>query len=233
MVEIENRKNGLNWKLVFKAIVFFVLTVILFGLPLFLSAGNLKFWNAWLFIGAFSIPVFFILIYLAIKDPDLFEKRMRTNEKGISQNIYKTLLTFVFITTLIVSGFDHRYHWSRVPILFVIIFTIVMLCGIIMLFITMQQNSYASRVIEIQEGQKIIDTGLYSVVRHPMYLAYSIIFCFSPLVLGSFYALIPVLFMPLLIAMRIKNEEKVLQEGLKGYDLYMKRVKYRLTPYIW
>lgn len=158
---------------------------------------------------------------------------MKTIEKEKSQDIYKILLTFVVIVVLLVSGFDYRYHWSTVPIVFVIIFTIAMICGIIMLFIVMKQNSYASRVIEIQEGQRLIDTRLYSVVRHPMYLAYSIIFCFSPLVLGSFYALIPTVFIPLLIAMRIKNEEKVLQKGLEGYDAYMQKVKYRLIPSVW
>ena len=219
--------------LILKAIFFCVLTVILFGVPLFCAAGDLKFWNAWLFIGIFTIPVFFILVYLARKDPDLLEKRLKTIEKENSQEIYKILLTFVVIVALLISGLDHRYDWSTVPIVFVIIFTIVMMCGLLMLFIVMKQNSYASRVIEIQEGQKLIDTGLYSVVRHPMYLAFSIIFCFSPLVLGSLYALIPIVVVPLLIAMRLKDEEKLLQKELKGYGLYMNKVKYRLMPYIW
>ncbi len=233
MTEIGKSKIAFKLELIFKALLFCILSVIFFGLPLFLSAGNIQFWNAWLFLEAFSIPVFLIFIYLSIKNPDLFEKRMKTNEKEVSQNVYKTLLAFVFIISLVVSGFDYRYHLSTVPILVVSIFTIVMLCGLLMLFIVMKQNSYASRVVEIQEGQKLIDTGLYSVVRHPMYLAFSIIFCFSPFVLGSFYALIPIVFMPLLIAMRIKNEEIILQRGLKGYDSYMKKVKYRLIPYIW
>ncbi len=233
MTEIENSKKKFRLVLIFKAIIFCIFTMSFFGVPLFLTAGTLEFWNAWLFIVTFAISVFLEFTYLAIKDPSLFEKRMKTTEKEASQNIYKILLTFVFIVTLLVSGLDYRYRWSTVPIAVVIIFTMVMISGLIMLFIAMKQNSFASRVIEIQEGQKLMDTGLYSVVRHPMYLAFSIIFCFSPLVLGSFYALIPALFIPFLISLRIRNEEKILQEGLEGYNLYKQKVRYRLIPYVW
>jgi protein-S-isoprenylcysteine O-methyltransferase Ste14 len=203
------------------------------GAPLFLAAGDFKFWNAWLFIGALSIPVFFIWMYLEKNDPALVQKRMNVIEKNKAADIIRTFLALSIIALFLVSGFDYRYHWSTVPIWVVVIFTIVMICGMFMVFMVMKENSFASRVIEIQEGQRVIDTGLYSVVRHPMYLAMTIIFCSSPFVLGSFYAFIPVVSICLFLLLRIKNEEKVLRDGLEGYDSYMKKVKYRLIPYVW
>ena len=191
------------------------------------------FTGAWLFLGVFCLSVLLIFTYLAIKDPDLFEKRMKTEEEDRSQMIVKVSLTMIYLITLVVSGLDHRLHWSRVPLVVMIIFTIVVALGAVMLFFVMKQNTYGSRAVEIQENQRVIDTGLYSVVRHPMYLAFSIIFCLSPFVLGSFWALIPAMIMPVLIGMRIRNEERLLQKGLQGYAGYMKKVRFRLIPYIW
>ncbi|MCU0373174.1 MAG: isoprenylcysteine carboxylmethyltransferase family protein [Ignavibacteria bacterium] len=128
---------------------------------------------------------------------------------------------------------DFRFHWSYVPLPVVLISTVIMMSGYLMFFIVMKQNTFASRVIEIQYEQKLIDTGLYSIIRHPMYLAGIILYGFTPLVLGSFYALIPMAFLPLLLIIRLQNEEKVLADGLKGYNEYMKKVKYRLLPFIW
>jgi protein-S-isoprenylcysteine O-methyltransferase Ste14 len=209
------------------------LIILIFGLPLFLSAGSLMFAQAWLFLATIAIPGFLMMIYLAVKDPDLFEKRTKVREEEKFQMLLKLLLTLTFISALVVSGLDYRYHWSRVPMFVVVSFTLVMIFGTIVLFNVMKQNTYGSRAIEIQKNQKVIETGLYSVVRHPMYLAFSIIFCFSPLVLGSFYALIFALLMPILIAMRIRNEEQLLQKGLEGYKSYMRKVRYRLIPFIW
>lgn len=189
--------------------------------------------QAWLFLATIAIPGFLMMIYLAVKDPDLFEKRTKVREEEKFQMLLKLLLTLTFISALVVSGLDYRYHWSRVPMFVVVSFTLVMIFGTIVLFNVMKQNTYGSRAIEIQKNQKVIETGLYSVVRHPMYLAFSIIFCFSPLVLGSFYALIFALLMPILIAMRIRNEEQLLQKGLEGYKSYMRKVRYRLIPFIW
>jgi len=138
-----------------------------------------------------------------------------------------------FFVTFIIPGLDFRFNWSNVPLVVVLISTLIMLSGYMMVFIAMKQNTHASRVIEIQDEQKLIDTGLYSFVRHPMYLGGTILYGFAPLVLGSFYALIPMVFIPILLIIRIKNEEKVLINGLKGYDEYMKKVKYRLIPFIW
>lgn len=223
-------KNG---KLFVRTIIIYFLTLLFVGILLFVPAGSFKFWNAWLYIGALFIPMFIALIYLITKDPDLLKKRLKTKEKEKPQKIYVVSSIVVFSATFIIPGFDYKYHWSSVPILVVIPSTIIMLSGYLMFFVVMKQNSYASRVVEIQDEQKLIDTGLYSFVRHPMYLAGMILYGFSPLVLGSYYALIPMILIPVLLIIRIKNEEKVLIEGLKGYDSYMKKVKYRLLPFIW
>jgi protein-S-isoprenylcysteine O-methyltransferase Ste14 len=142
-------------------------------------------------------------------------------------------MPLVVLISFIISGFDYRFHWSFISMPTIVIFALIVLAGNVMSLVVLKQNSFASQSVEIQDEQKLIDKGLYAIVRHPMYLAYSIIFCFSPFVLGSFYGLIPVVFIPLLMAARIINEEKVLLTGLKDYVLYMKKVKYRLIPYIW
>ena len=224
----ENRSS-----LIFRALLFYLFSLLLVGLLVFFPAGSMKFWNGWLFLGALFIPMFCILIYLLIKDPDLLVKRMKTKEKEKTQKTYLILSIIVCLITFIMPGLDFRFNWSNVPLTVVLISTLLMISGYLMFFIVMKQNTYASRVIEIQDEQKLIDTGLYSFVRHPMYLGAIILYGFAPLVLGSFYALIPMVFIPILLIIRIKNEEKVLTKGLKGYDEYMKKVKYRLFPFIW
>ena len=233
MYRSDSKKTGGLLIRIGQALLFCILAAIVFGLPLFLSAGSLRFTNAWLFLGVFCISVLVIFTYLAVKNPGLFEKRMKMEEEDRSQMMIKLSLTLIYLITLVVSGLDHRYRWSRVPLPVVFAFTIVMVLGDVMLFIVMKQNTYGSRSVEIQENQRVIDTGLYSIVRHPMYLAFSVIFCLSPFVLGSFYALISSLLMPVLIAMRIRNEEHLLQKGLKGYGSYMRKVRFRLIPYVW
>jgi len=219
--------------LFFKALVRYLSSLVVISVMLFLPAGTLEFWNAWLYAAALYIPMLFAWIYLTIKDPALLEKRFKTKEKEKTQKAYVILSIVAFVLTFIIPGFDFRYHWSAVPLWLVILSTLLMLGGYIMFFVVMKQNSYASRVIEIQQGQRVIDTGLYSVVRHPMYTAAIIIYGFSPLILGSFYALIPMLFIPALLVMRILNEEKVLTRDLPGYPEYMKRVRFRMIPYVW
>ena len=161
------------------------------------------------------------------------EKRVSIRENENTQIFFRLCMPLVVLISFIISGFDYRYRWSSVSMPTIVVFALIVLTGSVMSLVVLKQNSYASQSVEIQDEQKLIDKGLYAIVRHPMYLAYSIIFCFSPFVLGSFYGLIPVLFIPLLMAARIKNEEKILLTGLKDYDLYMKKVKYRLVPYIW
>jgi protein-S-isoprenylcysteine O-methyltransferase Ste14 len=216
-----------------RVLLIYIWILFLVGLIIFLPAGSMKFWNGWLFISALFIPMFFVLIYFIIKDPDLLAKRMKTKEKEKTQKAYLVLSIIVILATFIIPGLDFRFKWSDIPLPVVLISTIIMMSGYLIVFIVMRQNTYASRVIEIQDEQKLIDAGLYSFVRHPMYLGSIILYGFAPLVLGSFYALIPMVFIPILLIIRIRNEEKVLINGLKGYDEYIKKVRYRLLPFIW
>ena len=220
-------------KLLGMVLIRFIPAMIVLGAVLFIPAGTAEFWNAWLYLGLLVVLMTVALSHLIIKDPALLEKRMKLREREPEQKKYiKTSIVF-FILTFLVPGLDYRYQWSAVPLWLVILSSVLMACGYIMFFITMKQNTYASRVIEIQEKQKVIDTGLYSIVRHPMYVAASILYLFSPIVLGSFYGIIPMLLLPFLLAYRIRNEEDVLIKGLEGYKEYMQRVKYRLIPYVW
>ena len=164
----------------------------------------------------------------------MLQKRLKIKEKEKSQKIFNILYFIASIIALFTTGLDFRYGWSYIPLWLVIVAACIMVSGFIMSLIVMKQNSYSSRVIEIQKDQKLIDTGLYSVVRHPMYLSALLIFCPMPLILGSFYVFIPfVIFVPSLLIMRIINEEKFLKNNLNGYMKYSQTVKYRLIPFVW
>jgi protein-S-isoprenylcysteine O-methyltransferase Ste14 len=222
-----------KFSLILRVLLNCLLAFIFFGLPLFLSAGTLRFWNAWLFLALFEVPFLVILIYLALKNPTLAEKRLQGNEQERPQRLIMALLISSAIIMLVVSGLDYRKHWSSVPLAIIVISSILVVGGFTLLFFVMKENSYASRVIEIQGDQKLIDTGLYGVVRHPMYLAFLVVFVFAAMVLGSWYALIPAFCIPILVTFRIRDEEKQLLVGLKGYDEYTKKVRFRLIPFIW
>jgi protein-S-isoprenylcysteine O-methyltransferase Ste14 len=206
--------------------------IIIFAL-LFIPAGSIKFWNAWIFMSVLFIPMLFVIVYLIINDPELLYKRMNTKEKEKTQKKVVLLTSIIFLTAFIISGLDYRFQWSKVPVMVVVLSAIIVLTGYILFFMVMRKNSYASRVVEIQEKQKVIDSGLYSIVRHPMYSAALLMFMFMPLVLGSFYALIPLLIFPLQMSTRMKNEELILEEGLDGYIEYKKKVRYKIIPFLW
>lgn len=233
MEDTKTKSRKLKFVTIVKAIAPSISVVLSFSLLLFIPAGTLFYWNGWLLIGINALSYAPIQLYFARNDPELFEKRQIRAEKDILQRIYLGLMIISFLSPIIIAGLDHRFHWSEVPVILSIIFSVVSISGFVLLFLVMKQNSFASRIIEIQEEQKVIDSGLYSVVRHPMYLAYTIICLFNPIILGSWYALIPSIFIPVFLAQRIRNEEAVLQKDLKGYDLYMEKVKYRLIPFIW
>ena len=225
---------NLNKKsLAVKAIIRFLSALFIIGSILFIPAGTFKYWNGWLFIASIFIPMIVVLTYLLIKDPELLEKRFKTKEKEKEQKFIQKVGIVPTLIGFVLPGFDYRFNWSNVPTWLVIIATILVVSGYILFIIVMRQNSYASRVIEIQQNQKVIDYGLYSKVRHPMYIAAIIIMLSSPLGLGSYYALIPMALYPLIIIFRIKIEEEVLKKGLAGYEEYLKKVKYRLIPLIW
>ena len=215
-------KSKSKTALTIRASLMYLLSFFYVSLLIFVPAGSLKFWNGWLFMGALFISMFFILIYLLAKEPDLLTRRLKTKEKEKTQKTYQVLSIIVCLVAFIVPGLDFRFNWSNVPLSVVLISVLIMMSAYLMFFIVMEQNTYASRVIEIQDEQKLINTGLYSFIRHPMYLAGTILFGFAPLVLGSFYSLIPMIFIPVLLVIKIMNEEKVLINGLKGYEQYMK-----------
>lgn len=233
MIKTDNPKSEIPMNLILKAVTRFILGLAIVSAMLFVPAGTLDFWNGWLFLAALFIPMIFVLFYLLIKDPALLEKRLNMREREKVQKAYVILSLVLFVATYVIPGLDFRFGWSQLPLWLVIVSTLLMLAGYLLFFIVMRQNSYASRVIEIQQGQRVIDTGLYSVVRHPMYSAATLLYVSSTLVLGSFYALIPALLIPVMLAIRLLNEENVLKKDLPGYEEYMSKVKFRLVPYIW
>lgn len=220
-------------KLFLNALIKFICGVALVGLLLFLPAGTFNFLNAWIFIGVLFIPMFFVMIYLAIKKPGLLEKRIKAKEKENVQKTVVGLTALIFIAVLIIAGFDFKYNWSKLPNIVTYISTGVLLISYALYVEVLRENEYLSRNVEVQENQKVVDTGLYGIVRHPMYLATIFLYLSIPLILGSIYSFIIFLPFVLLIIKRIKNEEKVLEEGLEGYSEYKKKVKYRLIPFVW
>jgi protein-S-isoprenylcysteine O-methyltransferase Ste14 len=215
------------------ALARFIPGILIISALLFIPAGSIRFWNAWLLIGVLFIPMIFVVFYLVKNDPELLYKRLNTREKEKSQKTVVLITSVIILSGLILSGLDFRFHWSVVPLFFEILSAVVVLAGYILFFIVVRQNSYASRVVEVQDRQKVIDTGLYGIVRHPMYTAAIMIFVFMPLLLGSFYALLPLLIFPFQMSNRIKNEEEILEKGLDGYLEYKKKVRYKIIPLLW
>ncbi|MDD1750518.1 MAG: isoprenylcysteine carboxylmethyltransferase family protein [Methanothrix sp.] len=211
----------------------FIVGIIVVGVVIFVPAGSLSFWNGWLYLVVLGGLMTCALIYLYLKDPTLLEERLKTEEKQKEQKIYQVVSLVWSLFLFIIPGLDYRFGWSSVPSWLVVAAVVIMVASYTMFFAVMVQNKYASRVIKIQDGQRLIDRGLYSIVRHPMYLAGTILFTASPVVLGSFYALLLSPFLPLLLVYRIKNEERLLLAELEGYGEYTKRVKYRLVPHVW
>lgn len=200
----------------------------------FIPAGTLSYWQAWAWMGVLIIPMFGILIYLMRNDPALLERRMRTRETEKPQTLMVKLSLLWFGLAYLIPGLDRRFGWSHVPVWLVAISLLLVLAGYLYIFVVFRENSYASRVVEVSKGQKVIDTGPYAFVRHPMYLGSVILYAFSPLALGSFVAVLPMwLIIPILTILRIPNEEEVLKRELPGYAEYMQKVKYRLFPGIW
>ena len=223
----------MNFKLFFQAIVKFLLGVILVGFLIFLPAGSFSYFNAWLLMAILFIPMFIAGIVLMIKNPELLEKRLNAKEKQKEQDLVVKLSGLMFLIGFIVAGLGFRFNWYTLPRFIVIIAAIIFLFAYILYTIVLKQNTYLSRTIEVQENQKVIDTGLYGIVRHPMYSATLLLFLSMPLVLGSIYSFIIFLAYPFIIARRIKSEEKFLETNLPGYSEYKQKVKYRLIPFIW
>jgi len=200
---------------------------------IFMSAGSLLFWNGWLFIGTFTIALFSFGAYLYIHNKALLQKRLMSKEKEKAQGAYNVLSGLGLLGVFVLSGLDYRFEWSEVSLIIVFVALVIVLAGYAISVIAMVQNEFASRIIEVQEEQKVIDTGIYAIIRHPMYISSLIMFTATPVVLGSYYGMIPMVLYFIGIILRIRNEEDVLRRGLPGYEEYMKKVKYRLVPFLW
>lgn len=203
------------------------------GLILFASAGTFDWWNAWVFIAVLFLPMTVVGIILFIKAPELLEKRINMKETEKEQKKVMSLTTPLILIGYMLPGIDYRFAWSNVPLLIVNISFLLVIIGYGIFACVLKTNAYASRTVNIQENQKLIDYGPYKIVRHPMYTASILIFVMSSLSLGSWYGFIIMLLYPFLLKSRIENEEDVLTKGLDGYAEYKKTVKWRLIPYLW
>lgn len=211
----------------------FFLGVVALGVLLFPSAGSFRFWNAWLLMGILFIPMIIVGLLLVIKNPELLKKRLHAKEEQQEQKAVVVLSCILFIIAFVVAGLNWRFGWFILPDWVIWASAILFLASYLMYAEVMRENSYLSRTIEVQEDQKVIDSGLYGIVRHPMYTATTVLFLTMPLVLGSPISFIIMLFYIPLIVKRINNEESVLEKGLNGYIEYKSRIKYRLIPFVW
>ncbi len=220
-------------KLLFAAIFKFLLGVLLVGTLIFLPAGTIYYPQGWLFMGILFIPMFVAGLVLMALNPELLKKRLNAKEKQVEQNIIIKLSGLMFILGFVIAGLDFRFQWIRLPDWVSPVFAIVFLLSYLLYAEVLRENTYLSRTIEVQDGQKVIDTGLYGIVRHPMYSATIILFLSMPLVLGSILSFVCFLAYPFIIAKRIHNEEAFLEAELDGYIAYKQKVPYRLLPFVW
>ena len=223
----------MNIKLFIQAIIKYVFGVLIVGALLFIPANSFEYWNGWLFMGLLFIPMFIAGIVLMIKNPELLRKRLNATEKENEQKWVLLFSGLMFIIGFIVAGLNYRYRWIEMPNIVVIISSILFIIAYILYAEVLRENTYLSRTIEVQDNQKVIDTGLYGFVRHPMYAITILLFLTMPLILGSIFSFIVFFVYPVIIAKRIKNEEEILEKNLKGYIEYRKKVKYRIVPFIW
>ena len=220
-------------KLFLQAIIKYVFGVLIVGSLLFIPAGTINYWNGWLFMGLLFIPMFVAGIILMIVNPELLRKRLNAKEKENNQKQVIRLSGLMFLSGFIVAGLNYRFNWIELPNIAVIISSILFIIAYLLYAEVLRENTYLSRTIEVQENQKVIDTGLYRIVRHPMYAATILLFLAMPLILGSIISFGIFLIYPIIIAKRIKNEEEVLEKDLTGYSEYKNKVKYKVIPFIW
>ncbi len=223
----------MTMKLFLAAIAKFILGVALVGALIFLPAGTFSYFNGWLLMGILFVPMFLAGIVMMFKNPDLLKSRLNAKEKQREQSLVVKLSGLMFLAGFIVAGLGVRFHWYVLPMGVVVGAAVVFLVAYLLYAEVLRENTYLSRTIEVQENQKVINTGLYGIVRHPMYAATLLLFLSMPIVLGSVYAFVIFLAYPFIIAKRIKHEEKFLEEELDGYRDYKRKVKFRLMPFIW
>lgn len=220
-------------KLLLNGAVKLIAGLVMMGVLLFLPAGTWAYWNAWLLLGLLFVPMLILGIVLFLKAPDLLAKRLNSKEKEKEQKQVIGGSAIIFIAGFVVAGLDFRFEWSRIPLGLVVVASVIFVSAYGLYAEVMRENAYLSRTVEIQENQKVIDTGLYGIVRHPMYMATILLFLAMPLVLGSVWAFVVFVPFPVLLVKRIQNEEEVLERGLEGYVAYKQKVKYRMIPFIW
>ena len=220
-------------KLLFSALIKFVLGALVVGLLVFLPAGSLGYTDGWVFMGILFIPMLLLGAVLLFKAPSLLEKRLDSKEKDASQRGVVGLSGLMFLAGFVVAGLDFRFGWSDIPSWLKVTAAVIFLLSYGGYAEVMRENEYLSRTVKVSEGQKVIDRGLYGIVRHPMYLVTVFMFLSIPIVLGSVWAFVIFLLYPVLTVIRLLNEEKLLERELEGYAEYKKRVKYRLIPFVW
>ena len=220
-------------KLLLFGLVKFTVGLLLVGMLLFLPAGSLSYSGGWLLMGLLFVPMLIAGFVMFFVSPSFLEKRLDAKEKQATQKGVLAFSGLMFIASFVVAGLDWRFGWSWMPEPVVIVASVVFLIAYGLYAEVMRENAYLSRTIKVEQGQKVVDTGLYGIVRHPMYCATLLLFLAMPLVLGSWYALIPMAFYPVIIIVRLLDEEKLLTKELPGYEAYKQKVKYRLIPFIW
>jgi protein-S-isoprenylcysteine O-methyltransferase Ste14 len=220
-------------RLTCNALVKFIAGLLLVGVLLFLPAGGFDYPNGWLFIGLLFVPMLLLGVILLLRSPDLLKKRLDAKEKEATQKGVVALSGLLFVGGFVVAGLDFRFGWTSMPTWVVIVASVVLLISYALYAEVMRENAYLSRTIKVEENQSVVDTGLYGIVRHPMYAVTLWLFLSIPLVLGSWWSLLCFLPYIAVIVVRIQNEERVLEDGLAGYTDYKKRVKYRIFPFVW
>ena len=220
-------------KLFWEAIVKFLCGAAMVGALLFLSAGTLEYGKGWLLMGLLFVPMFLAGLVMLAKSPDFLAKRLDAKEKQSAQKGVLKLSGLMFLAGFVVAGLDFRFGWSRMPMWVTVAASVIFLLSYVLYAEVMRENAWLSRTVKVEEGQRVVDTGLYGLVRHPMYMATLALFLSMPLVLGSWYAFVIFLAYPAIIIARLKDEEELLTRELPGYAEYKKKVRYRLIPYIW
>ena len=211
----------------------FTMGLLVVALCLFVPAGSLAYWQGWLYLVVLFVPLAIVGNYFLKRDPGFLERRFRMREKEIVQKRIQAVTGIIFFVGFLIPGLDYRYGWSQVPVAVVLAADIAVFLGYLLIFLVFRENSFAARTVQVEAGQRVVSTGPYAVIRHPMYLGVIVMFLATPLALGSWWALPVFLLLPVVLVFRIRNEEEVLLRDLAGYDEYCRKVRYRLIPRIW
>ena len=223
----------MDTKLFLQALSKFIIGLVIICILLFIPAGTINYPNGWLFIALLFIPMFFAGIIMLFKSPDLLRRRLNAKEEEDEQKTVILLSGIIFLLAFILAGLNFKFGWFKLPTIVIIIASVIFLLAYIMYAEVLRENEYLSRTVEVSENQKVVDSGLYGIVRHPMYTSTIFLFLSMPLVLDSIFSFVVMLVYPIIIIFRIRNEEKVLENELIGYKEYKEKVKYKLVPYLW